>query len=537
MDLSESKLGTLNLAETTISTLQTGALNITNAVIASDVTLTKARFISISKGTTFELQRARISGHLRMPGALLENDIASAMDCSGAVFSNNVLLNGGFKARGAGAGGTLRMIRTNINGQLAMKSAHLLNESGPAFIGDGLVSAGGIFMSNGFKAIGHSSLGAIRLLHAEIGNTLAFGSARLVNQAGPAFLAEGLTVSGTVFFNRGFRAVSRSKRAGLGLYGSKIKGQLIMRDSLHENHEGPAINITRSQIDGDAIFASLFAAFGEGELGAVRLASSTVGGAVSFRGAKVANMTGPALVVIEGSIGGNLQIDGELETLGAAGYSVVNLQRTEVRGTIALEEGSIKKALDGAQWAVDGLTFTSYPTVGFDAWLFLLKNGTPNYRPQPYQILASVSRALGHDADAKKAVITQLDDRVVRGHLPAPTRAWNIFTKASLRYGYQPWRALIGVLGVFLAALMLLVVNPDATQTLENKGPCNFTQQFKIAVDMVIPLVRTNTGARCLLVDSGAGELLSLVGVVLTLLGWALTALFAAGFTRAVRQI
>jgi hypothetical protein len=83
----------------------------------------------------------------------------------------------------------------------------------------------------------------------------------------------------------------------------------------------------------------------------------------------------------------------------------------------------------------------------------------------------------------------------------------------------------VGVALVLLAAVMIVFNTPGAVEV------------FQVAVDMAIPLVSISTGSSCqITTTTPGGQFVAWAGVFLAFAGWALTALFAAGFTRAIRQ-
>lgn len=537
IDLSRARIDEVRFMNADIRSSGACALDATGAHVTNDFDLSQSSFESSSLAPTVDLQRSRISGQLRMPSARVANTRGPALNASGATLANNVLLNHGFEAIGKGPAGTIRLLRSNIFGQLSMHGAVVTNDSGPALTLDAIKVDGGVFLADGFCAEGKGPLGTVRLLHAKIENQLTLNGAVLRNESGPALVAEGLSVSGTLFFGGGFEASGDSDRAAILMQDISLAGLLHLRDSTVRNAAGPAIICIRSTIGSDAILSTDFVAQGRSKTAAVRLSGTRVEGALSMRGAQIYNSLGPALSTAGLQVGGDLLLDGDFCATRPSPGIAVNIDQTRIVGSILVSNPSIARAVAGLSWSVDGLTYSSYPGPGFASWLKLLKKGTPEYRPQPYQHLAGVGRASGHESDAKKTLITQLNDRTARGHLSRPARAWSRFTRFSLGYGYQPWRALIGVAAVALAAILLLLCNPDATYQTAPGHPCNPVQQIKVAIDLVIPLIRTNVRTPCVLLDTGPGEQVSATGIVLTSLGWALTALFAAGFTRAVRQV
>jgi hypothetical protein len=100
------------------------------------------------------------------------------------------------------------------------------------------------------------------------------------------------------------------------------------------------------------------------------------------------------------------------------------------------------------------LTYSGLPAgISPEQWLRLLWKATPSYAAQPYQQLAAAHRAAGHDGEARAVLMAQRDDQIHRAPLTRRgERSWARFTRVTLGYGYQPWRALIGLLAIVAAA-------------------------------------------------------------------------------------
>ncbi|WP_152030828.1 hypothetical protein [Agromyces aureus] len=383
---------------------------------------------------------------------------------------------------------------------------------------------------------GHGEQGAVRLSGARIAGSLEMRGTTLTNEAGPALVADGLTVEGGAFLDGAFTASGHGELGAVRLVGARIVGQLFMRGATLTNEAGFALGASGVTVGGDGFLDGAFTASGHGELGAVNLAGARIGGLLVMRGATVTNKAGPALVADGATVGGDGFLDGGFTAIGQGEQGAVRLAGARIAGHLQMDAASVDRARTGAMWVVDGLTYDGYPSVGFDEWLVLLHSGTPAYRPQPYRQLAAAARAAGHDDDARRALIRQRDDQVKRGGLTRPAKAWARFTKFTLGYGYQPWRALLGVAVVLLAAVMIVFFTPGALAHTPGATACTRVEAFQIAVDMAIPLVSTSSGSSCHITATPSGQFVAWASVFLTFSGWALTALFAAGFTRAIRQ-
>lgn len=87
--------------------------------------------------------------------------------------------------------GAVRLLGANISGVLGCAGAQLRNDSGPALAADGLTARAGVFLSEGFAATGAGELGAVRLPSANISGQLACPGAQLRNDDGPPFSPTG----------------------------------------------------------------------------------------------------------------------------------------------------------------------------------------------------------------------------------------------------------------------------------------------------------------------------------------------------------
>ena len=138
-----------------------------------------------------------------------------------------------------------------------------------------------------------------------------------------------------------------------------------------------------------------------------------------------------------------------------------------------------------------------------------------------------------------------------------PERSWARFTGFTLGYGYQPWRAAIGLLGVLAAALVLVFTlgsrndvlgpattttttsgtgMPPQTRTVTADGACTLFGRVAVAGDIGIPLVKAPTSDQCTIQASTAGNWFSALATVLRALAWASAVLFAAAFTSIIRK-
>jgi hypothetical protein len=114
-------------------------------------------------------------------------------------------------------------------------------------------------------------------------------------------------------------------------------------------------------------------------------------------------------------------------------------------------------------------------------------------------------------------------------------------TGLTLGYGYQPWRALLGLLLVLALSVGLTWILgrqgglAPAGQTSSSVA-CTATELVGVGLDLGTPLLKTGARETCSVTRTAAGQWLTVVGWFLQVLAWAFAVLFIAGFTGAVRK-
>jgi hypothetical protein len=286
--LVSARLPWLTLAGSHLSALDCDGLHVDGDVLLGD------GFTATGQGDygAVRLLGAHIRGQLNFNGARLTNDAGPALIGDGLHVEGDVF-GGGFIATGHGELGTVRLPGAHIIGQLNLNGAELTNQAGPALIGDGLHVEGGLVLAEGLIATGHYERGAVRLPGAHIGGQLNLDGATLINQAGPALIGDHLTVDGGVFLD-GFTATGSGEDGVVRLPDTHITGQLNLDRAELTNPAGPALIGDHLLVDSD-MFAEGFIATGHCQDGAVRLADAHISGQLNLSHAKLTNPAGPVL--------------------------------------------------------------------------------------------------------------------------------------------------------------------------------------------------------------------------------------------------
>ncbi len=412
--------------------------------------------------------------------------------------------------------------------------------------------------------------GGVSLAYAEIGGMLSLQRARLDGGAVRALKADGASVTGNVVLAPGFRARSASRNGTVRLPAARIGGQLRLSGAdLRNDGGGPALLADSAHVTVSIILTGLRAET-DGPEAAVRLIGTRTDSMVYLDQVTLRNPTGPALAATALGVGADLRLGPGFEASAHTPGAAVRLSAAHVRGRCQVEGVLITNtvddapALDLAQVTVDGplrlpvgdliggqppfrvvldgLTYRGVPLASSaDEWLMMLRHHTPWYAAQPYQQLAVVHRAAGHERDARRILIAQQRDLGARGQLGGFTaRLWHRTSGVTLGYGYRPARALAGLLvSLLLACLLVLLAGGSGNTTRSGpvRQPCSVTEHLALAADLSVPVVKLAARQPCALSPISAGAQWFVVGGwVTTLLGWAFATLFVAGFTGLVRK-
>lgn len=300
------------------------------------------------------LAGASLGGQLTCRGGTFTNTAGPALDAQGLSTDGNVYLAGEFA--GDGEMGTICLIGARIGGQLDFEGGVVVNQTGPALVADTLESRGNVCLAG--KLTGEGPLGAVRLVGARIGDQLDCREGTFSNTLGPALFADGLRAEDEVFLGGSF--VGAGEGGAVRLPGARIGGNLFCHGGNLANPTGPAFYADGISVDGNAVLDGTF--IGAGDKGAVRLPKATIAGQLSCTGGRFSNAIGLALLGDGATIGSHVYLNGEFEGRGA--WGVVHLAGVTIGGQLfCTTPGWIKSTDEGAldlrgtqvklEWALD----------------------------------------------------------------------------------------------------------------------------------------------------------------------------------------
>jgi hypothetical protein len=399
--------------------------------------------------------------------------------------------------------------------------------------------------------------GHVLLDSCDIGGDLNLTEAAIVSESGVAFVAVNAKIGGDLLLDR---AVVKAGGAAVVLMGA-TSHCLDMNGTVLRSAGDWALCLDAAHFTNEVRLKNGFNARTHGDNDAVSMIDTRIGAGLILDGS-VRSHGGQALVLHRTAIGASITItDSEIEATShraavdltdavmQGDFSLrrtrlinhgvgeeLDLTSTKVGKVLLIREWELMEAEDFAV-TLDGLTYPN-PPVDTDVWLRMLRDHMFQYEAQPYQQLAAVHRAAGHEHTARKVLIAQQKDLRRRGD--PGNKLWHWFLGVTLGYGYKPSRAVAGLLITFVLALCLVWTAGEFDGLTPAKDrpadACSPVNRISLAADLAIPLVKLGGTPRCELANGPAGQWATGAGWVVQILGWSFATLSVAGFTGLVRK-
>jgi hypothetical protein len=493
--------------------------------VDGDLNLCGARFVGSSELGTVSLHSAHIGGQFAGVRMRCDNNIGIALDAENLRADGGLFLREG-RFTGSSELGTVRLVNAQLGSQFAGERMRCHNNNGPALHADNLRVDGNLVLKDA-RFTGTSASGTVRLHGGHIGGQFAGVRMQCDNNIGIALDAENLRADGGLFLADA-RFTGSSKSGTVRLLGAQIGSTLDGEKMRCTNDIGPALHADGVRVDGNlALENAQFTGSGVGD--AVHLPSARVDGQLNFYGTKIFNGKAPGLQLQEVKATGAVVFPAQLVCPQPWGRSC-----PRSRGIVLKD-----------------FTFGSLTHIGWPEWLHLVRFHTTYYSPSPYQHLAAVERAAGHDGNARRILIAQQQDLLRRtpwavgGRM---TRGFHRLWGALAGYGYRT-RRTAGALLLALTAAALLglwaghVHTPSgyaAERTTTSGTPglqCSPVELIGLGLDRGLPLAPTGLRTRCDLdTTTTPGQLFTLAVWLVQSAVWGLATLALAGYTGLVRK-
>ena len=509
------------------------------------------------------LSGAKITGNLDCDGAKLlgTNQFGNVLVADNMSVGRNAQFRNGFTAAGA-----LWLPGADITGNFDCEGATLagVNSRRLALVAERLKVGGDALLRNGFTAAG-----ALWLLGADIKADLDCQGAKLngADESGNALIADNLKVGRNALLRHGFTAAG-----AIHLVGAEISGSLDCDGAvLTDASEGKVLVADGMKVGRDISLGEGFTAAGTISLESAQIAGSLSAGIKKPPGAETETAFHAS----------GMQIAHELRWEPAEPFTgPVNLEDAQV-GLLKDDWSGDRGAANGF-WPAGGLLRLDgfrYNRLGGDhpatakqrrGWLqsqFLPKrrrrirdlfrkkaaaqDRESRFATQPYEQLATVYQQGGQDTEARLIALARRQDVREYGDLTWYRLTLNWLVDKSIKYGYQTWRAVGLLAGLYLAAVMIFwaaqhhanLIMPvgtlpsgtaPAAMHCMSSYPCFYPAGY--AIDVVIPIINVHQASYW--GPNGHvpwGDALTIFTWLATALGWLLATLAVAGYTGLVR--
>jgi hypothetical protein len=294
VSLENARLGDVDCQGTTIegSDGVTSALALDGASIDGDVMLSGG---FTARGEV-SLQGARVAGRVGAMNACVETSTGAALTLTGAEVARDVSLTG-LRARGE-----VRGIASRVGGSLSLQDATLEAMDGEALSLDQISVAGDVHLR------GLTARGRVSLESARVGHTVFCSGATIENPGGEALSLWHAEVGALVHLDETFRAAGT-----VLLSGAHVRGDLVGRGATIEAEGSAALEAVDTTIDGSLVLTKLVAS------GTVDLLGTRVGSMLMCDEARL-DHPGCALRLVHADVGANVL----LNSLQSAGWLMVH---------------------------------------------------------------------------------------------------------------------------------------------------------------------------------------------------------------------
>jgi sRNA-binding regulator protein Hfq len=430
-----------------------------------------------------------------------------------------------------------------------------------------------VLLSYGFRAEGE-----VNLLGVSIGGLIDCGGGKFINPDKIAIQANSAKITAHVFLRDGFRAEGEVNFVAASIRGliDCIGGQFIYPDKI-------AI-----QADSAKIASSVFLRDGFRAEGEVNLLGVSIGGQLDCIGGQFINPEGTAIQANGASIAGSVFLGGKFTSNKFRAEGTLDFCNAIIRSELKListeEPDDLEKVMLNLRFAeVNTFSIESYEDTSKKNWAECIKSdklllngfvyktfiyGSPEkaldsnallnwlrlqpknrFSLQPYEQLAAVLNARGHQGEATDILINKENDRRMRSGLKGWEWFWNWFLGLTIDHGYHPQKALLYSMGMIVIGSFIFFSGKGLmTQTSDTPKSYALFNPFMYSVSTFTPIIdfqqkniwipdpSKGSKVSLLFFKANQGQLLLYYFWIQIAIGWVLTSLWVAGFTGLVQS-
>lgn len=441
----------------------TGVLDLESVLLSRPLRLRDCVFESPVSFRHTRSETIRLSG-CHLPG----------LDATGLHLQGDLQLDHGFTSEGR-----VRLRGAHIGGDLYAKGACVTSADGPALSADGMAVEGGVWL-NGDASARFEAHGEVRLVGADIRGQLNCAGGSFANPEGDALNAEGITVNGDVHLT-GAHGARFEAQGEVRLTDATIHGQLDCKGGRFINPKRDALRAEGITVDRGMFLNDKDRTHDRTPFeadGAVWIPGARIGGQLNCWGARLHNPGGLAFNAAGATVTGR----------------VIWKPSHTSEGHISFNSARVGPFQDDEQtWStstlrLNGFVYESLYPLGPAADRLRWLERQERYSPSSYEQLIATYRAVGRDGDARKVAMAKQERH--RAELRGLPKLWNWFLGRAVGHGYQPWRALTGLVVVFLIGWVVFAQAFQAgAMMLYTNDPHPTFYPAVYALDVLLPIV------------------------------------------------
>ena len=539
-------------------------LQISGALISGQLDLSHMRLLhplllfrcAIPHG--IELVRTSVPG-MYLDLSYLGKVSADGLECGGDLHLRAVTIRGELRLLGSKIGGNLSFTlpewdaaqhtqdpaRRLRDRNVAITS--LINRSGYALSGDRMVCGGELILR------GTRIEGQVRFPGARIGRNLSCDHIELNGYSKCALFAQGVDCDGGLSIDNGVvvgsMLISWSKFGlnasleNLEIHSelSNATGSPLSNASMTSSPStDPLLDLSCSEFKHDLLID------GSNIAGPVFICGSEIGGNLLLRGTTITNVDGPALILEQSTIKKTLIMHSVTLRDG-----VVSLASTKCSGLW----DDIESWLTAGSIDLDGFEYDMFrgkeTTSNVEERLrWLRKDSEENFSSRPYEQLAKVYRAMGHESDRAEVLYQKHVSVRKLGARVSGTYLWNLLLEWTIGYGYKRGRLSYWMLiGLALGWLVFCLAHRQGIM-VPTEAHNTANQEFLApiySIELMVPFLDlhqerywlpdpTRTLGKGSLLGISLGEGVWMFHWVLICYGWLMSTLAVAAMTGLVKR-
>lgn len=437
------------------------ALRIDQAVISGGIILSNSSVIG-----GLRLYGSTIGGNIECPGSRIENPTRNAILAQNTIIKGSIFLSNEFYANGC-----VSLNGATISGGLSCDQGEFSNKNGKALVVEQAEIKGVVLLGKGFSASGEVNLNEVT-----IGGNLTCDGGKFSNPNGYALSIEQAEVN-SVNLSEGFHSFGQVRLLGSLIHGNLDchGGEFIGNKA--DNDTTKRYAILAQNID---IKRAAFLNQGCSVTGEVSLNGATIGGDLSCSKGRFTNLEGSAISAQQIFVKGSVLLRNGFQAIGKVDFSYAVIGNSlELQSVIEPEKmslyflfakiGNLADQIDS--WPLkenlflDGMVYDKiYTASPLDSqsrlqWLGLQPSSV--FSPQPYEQLARVLKASGHEQAATDVLIRKQDDLRCYGELSMWDYIKSLILSHTIAHGYRSHQVLVfALIFIFVGTVMFSSGSP-----------------------------------------------------------------------------